>query len=79
MKTDLLFEYLKRRAQIEGVKFLLNQKDFFEHNFRIGIREFFGVSVDDNGFPINDKQEPKDHPGLLTDFITSYNKGKWLI
>jgi len=76
MKTDLLIGYLKRRARIEGVAFNLSQKDFFEPYFRMGVRQFFGVSVDDNCFPLNDEQEPKDHPGLLTDFISTNGNGK---
>ncbi|HNS16415.1 MAG TPA: hypothetical protein PKI34_01170 [Bacteroidales bacterium] len=74
MKTDLVFKYLKWRAQIEGVPFELGQKDFFEPYFKRGVRKFFGVLLDDNGFPINDEQEPKDYPGLLTDFITANSK-----
>ncbi|MFC2107818.1 hypothetical protein ACFLRY_05745 [Bacteroidota bacterium] len=69
MKTDLLFDYIKLRAQIEGVEFDLPQREFFEHNFDIGIRHFFGVLVDENCYPIKDEQEPKTHPDLLISFI----------
>ena len=69
MKTDLLFGYLKSRAQIEGVPFKLGKKNFFEPHFYRGVRSFFGVSVDDNCFPIKDEQEPKSHPGLLANFL----------
>lgn len=72
MKTDLVFNYLKSRAKIEGVRFELSQKDFFEPYFNLGVRNFFGVSVDNNGFLISDEQEPKSHPYLLTEFIKSH-------
>jgi len=71
MKTDLLIKYLKGRAQIEGVSFELSQKEFFEPYFRKGVRNFFGICVDDNGFLLYDEQEPKSHPGLLTNFNIS--------
>ena len=71
MKTDLLIKYLKGRAQIEGVSFELDQKEFFEPYFRKGVRKFFGIYVDDNGFLLHDEQEPKSHPGLLAKFNIS--------
>jgi len=71
MKTDLLIKYLKSRAQIEGVSFELGQNEFFEPFFRRGVRKFFGIFVDDNGFLIYDEQEPKSHPGLLANFNIS--------
>ena len=76
MKTDLLFAYMKCRAQIEGVAFELGQKDFFEPYFKLGVRIFFGVSVDDDGVLINDEREPESYPGLLDDFINSYKSEK---
>lgn len=69
MKTDLLFQYLKCRAQIEGVEFKLDQTNFFEPNFYKGIRNFFGVLVDDDCFPFFDEQEPNKHIGLLYTFL----------
>ena len=74
MKTDLLIKYLKSRAQIEGVPFKLSQKEFFEPYFRKGVRNFFGICVDDNGFLLYDEQEPKSHPGLLASFNISQMK-----
>lgn len=73
MKTDLLVEYLKKRAQIEGVCFELSQEDFLEPLFNEGIRNFFGVIVDNDCFPLYDEQEPEDHPGLLENFLIDKN------
>lgn len=75
MKTDLLFNYLKSRAKIEGVSFELGQNEFFEPYFRCGVRNFFGICIDDNGFLLYDVQEPRSHPGFLAKFIES-NKGE---
>jgi|ETNmetMinimDraft_23_1059889.scaffolds.fasta_scaffold486274_1 hypothetical protein len=71
MKTDILFGYIKLRAKKEGVEFQLTE-EFFEHNFENGIRNFFGINVDDDGIPFHDEQEPKDHPGLLESHINNY-------
>jgi hypothetical protein len=62
---------MKKRAKIEGVSFELNQKEFFEPYFELGVRKFFGVTMDDNGFLISDEQVPKSHPNLLLNFIES--------
>lgn len=73
MKTDLLFNYIKLRAQIEGVNFDLDQSEFFEYNFNIGVRHFFGVLVDENCHPLYDDQEPKTHPDFLKSYIELRN------
>jgi hypothetical protein len=66
-------EYIKLRAQIEGVEFELD-RCFFEAYYVLGVRSFFGVLVDEDCQPIFDEQEPKDHPGLLKSFIINYSK-----
>lgn len=65
-----LVNYLRKRASIEGVEFEL-EEEFFEVNFNLGVRTFFGVVVDENCNPIFDEQEPKDHPGLLNSFLAA--------
>ncbi len=63
----ILFDYLMKRADYEGVYFKLDI-DFFESGFNSGIRNFFGVQVNNIGFPIWDDQEPEK--GFLNNFIS---------
>jgi len=65
-----LVSYLRKRAQIERVAFDLDQ-DFFEVHFILGVRNFFGVVVDEDCIPLYDEQEPKDYPGLLDSFLAA--------
>lgn len=65
--ADILFDYLMMRANYEGVDFKLDI-DFFESAFNSGIRNFFGVQVNNIGFPIWDDQEPEK--GFLNNFIS---------
>jgi hypothetical protein len=68
METKMLMGYIQLKAQIEGVPFDLNQ-EFFEDYFNMGVRNFFGVWVDEQCFPLYDEEEPDDYPGLLKEFI----------
>jgi hypothetical protein len=63
----ILFDYLMKRADYEGVDFKLDI-NFFESGFNSGIRNFFGVQVNNIGFPIWDDQEPEK--GFLNNFIS---------
>lgn len=63
----ILFEYLMMRADYEDVDFKLDI-DFFGSGFNSGIRNFFGVQVNNIGFPIWDDQEPE--LGFLNNFIS---------
>lgn len=58
-KTKNLYRYLKKRSKIEKVKWGL-PKSYFEHHYWSGIRNFFGVQIDDNGKLLFDEQEPYD-------------------
>ena len=65
--VDILFDYMIFRADYEGVEFNLDI-DFFKSSFNSGIRNFFGVQVNNISFPIWDDQEP--HKGFLNNFIS---------
>ena len=58
MKTAKLVEYMKKRAEYEGVKWTL--EDSFIENFFVqkGTRIFFGVVLDDVGNILEDRQLP---------------------
>jgi hypothetical protein len=64
--VEILFDYLIMRSDFEGVDFEINIK-FLESGFNSGIRNFFGVQVNNIGFPIWDGQEPEK--GFLNNFI----------
>jgi hypothetical protein len=65
--VDILFDYLMMRADYEDLDFKLDI-DFFESGFNSGIRNFFGIQVNNIGFPIWDDQEPEK--GFLNNFIS---------
>jgi hypothetical protein len=65
--VDILYDYMKLRAHQEGVVFELDI-EFFESGFKKGIRNFFGVQLNNIGFPIWDDQEPEK--GYLNNFIS---------
>lgn len=58
MKTANLIEYMKSRAEYEGIKWTL--EDSFVENFFVqkGTRIFFGVILDDLGNVLEDRQQP---------------------
>jgi hypothetical protein len=64
---DILFDYLTIRADRECIDFKLDI-DIFKSGFNSGIRNFFGVQVNNIGFPIWDDQEPEK--GFLNNFIS---------
>lgn len=52
-----LVEYMKCRAKFEKAKWELTEDDLFVY-FRQGVRNFFGVVVDDNGELVEDQEQP---------------------
>ena len=54
-----LIAYMKKRATIEGVIFELDL-DYFQGVFDFGVREFFGIKLDDQAQMIFDEQEPQE-------------------
>jgi len=54
-----LIAYMKKRATMEGVIFELDL-DYFQGVFDFGVREFFGIKLDDQAQMIFDEQEPQE-------------------
>jgi hypothetical protein len=52
-----LVQYMKERAKFENLKWELTEKDLSGY-FYHGIRNFFGVVVDDDGNLIEDNEQP---------------------
>ena len=61
-KTEVLFQYMKKRSKVENQNWNITI-DFLEELFEIGIRNFFGVELLDNGLPLTDFQQP--HPSFF--------------
>jgi hypothetical protein len=62
----ILFDYIKARADFEGAEFKL-ELNLFNSGYEKGCRTFFGVTINDLGFPLHDEQEPQF--GFLNNFI----------
>lgn len=58
--------YLKYRADHQGVPLALDE-GFILESFHVGVRFFFGVTIDDNGSPIHDREQP--HDGFLEEWL----------
>ena len=58
--------YLKHRADHQGVPLALDE-GFIMESFHVGVRYFFGVTIDDNGMPIHDREQP--YEGFLEEWI----------
>ena len=56
---DKLIAYMKKRAAAEGVIFDLDL-DYFQGVFNFGVRDFFGIKLDDKAQMIFDDQEPQE-------------------
>lgn len=54
---DHLHDYMSYRAHLEGTKHELS-KDYYRSAFATGLREFFGVVVDDKAVMLADGQNP---------------------
>ena len=61
-KTEVLFQYMKKRSKVENQNWDLTI-DFLEEHFENGSRNFFGVELLDNGLPVIDFQQP--HPSFF--------------
>jgi len=69
--TGNLINYMKVRASVENQKWGLGS-DYLEPMFINGIRNFFGVQLDDFGNLQYDEQEPKK--GFLNDYLITMEK-----
>jgi len=58
--------YLKHRADHLEVPLALDE-GFIMESFHVGVRYFFGVTIDDNGMPIHDREQP--YEGFLEEWI----------
>ena len=58
--------YLKHRADYLEVSLALDE-GFIMESFHVGVRYFFGVTIDDNGIPIHDRVQP--YEGFLEEWI----------
>ena len=59
-------DYLKYRADHNEVPLALDE-GFIVESFHIGVRFFFGVTIDDNGLPMHDAEQPYD--GFLEEWL----------
>ena len=58
--------YLKYKADYAETVLVLDE-GFIMESFHVGVRYFFGVTVDDSGLPIHDNNQPYD--GFLEEWI----------
>jgi len=59
-------DYLKYRADHNEVPLPLDE-GFIVESFHIGVRFFFGVTIDDYGLPMHDAEQPYD--GFLNEWL----------
>jgi len=59
-------DYLKYRADHNEVPLALDE-GFIVESFHIGVRFFFGVTIDDKGLPMHDTEQPYD--GFLDEWL----------
>lgn len=65
-RMQLLENYLQARAIQENVEWELTNQYLVDH-FEQGCRDFFGIRLNERGFPIFDTNEPV--PDFLNNFI----------
>ena len=65
-KVITFLNYLKHRADHQGVPLALDE-GFIMESFHVGVRYFFGVTIDDKGMPIHDREQP--HDGFLEEWL----------
>jgi hypothetical protein len=69
-KKDLeiitFLNYLKYRADYQEIPLALDE-GFIMESFHVGVRYFFGVTIDDKGMPIHDREQP--YEGFLEEWI----------
>ena len=69
VNISFLHDYIKYRVEVEKNEWEL-EGGFFEHFFTVGIRSFFGVTVNDECQILFDEQQPND--GFYEDFVFQY-------
>ena len=67
MKTEKLVRYMKVRSKVEECKWSLDD-DYLQPSFINGVRNFFGVQLDNSGNLLFDEQEP--YKGFLYNWET---------
>ena len=72
MVTDMIFEYLKARAEFLNEEFDIDQINDLEVPFVAGFRSLHGIQVNEKCFPLWDERETKEQRGLLNAFINYY-------
>ena len=72
MITDMIFEYLKARAEFLKEEFDIDQINDLEVPFIAGFRSLHGIQVNEKCFPLTQEREPKEKRGLLNAFINYY-------
>ena len=69
-KEDLeiirFLNYLKYKADYAETVLALDE-GFIMESFHVGVRYFFGVTIDDKGMPIHDREQP--YEGFLEEWI----------
>ena len=58
--------YLKYKADYAETTLALDEGIIME-SFHVGVRYFFGVTIDDKGMPIHDREQP--YEGFLEEWI----------
>ena len=67
MATDLLNDYFIARGQFINDGIQIDQKNDLDIPFMKGVNSFYGVTVNQYGFPLYDDREP--FKGFLNAFI----------
>ena len=55
--SEPIYDYMKARAKAEDQNFNLKD-EYFVANLLLGVRNFFGVEIDDEGELLRDEQNP---------------------
>jgi hypothetical protein len=79
MITDMIFEYLKARAEFLKEEFDIDQINDLEVPFVAGFRSLHGIQVNEKCFPLWDDREPKEQRGLLNAFINYYVSKNYIL
>jgi len=60
VRTKKLSKYMKKRSEVENVEWGLSVM-YLEQLFVMGMRDFFGVTLDNKGNLLSDEQEPYEN------------------
>jgi hypothetical protein len=66
MSIQLLFDYLQLTNRYKGGK---KEFELLAKEFNLGVRNFLGVQVNENGFPLWDNQEPEK--GYMNNYLST--------